>query len=67
MLQIDINVAREVLNHKPLVHPNVAQFEEVGVHHSFTPPHLFPPHPWSSQSTSGICRIMLSDETNAVV
>lgn len=27
--QIDINVEREVLNHKQLVHPNVVQFKEV--------------------------------------
>ena len=29
LLQIDINVEREVLNHKQLVHPNVVQFKEV--------------------------------------
>jgi hypothetical protein len=29
MLQIDVNVEREVLNHKTLVHPNIVQFREV--------------------------------------
>ena len=28
-LQIDVNVEREVLNHKTLVHPNIVQFREV--------------------------------------
>ena len=28
-MQIDINVEREVLNHKTLVHPNIVQFREV--------------------------------------
>ncbi len=27
--QIDVNVEREVLNHKTLVHPNIVQFREV--------------------------------------
>jgi hypothetical protein len=39
VLQIDINVEREVLNHKQLVHPNVVQFKEVRV------PYLPPPWP----------------------
>lgn len=34
--QIDVNVEREVLNHKTLVHPNVVQFLEV-------PPFCLPP------------------------
>ena len=48
LLQIDINVEREVLNHKQLVHPNVVQFKEVRMYayycHCYCRRHRHTPH-----------------------